>query len=131
MKTTTKEERMEIVNQIMSEIANRGRRFFYDKESGEISKFLLTGQKQKRLWYFESRTHKNINTYASNYRKDDHFGWGGTLWSLVHEFREFIITGNYSNGKQGYGGLYGSGWGYDEEDMNQIITVAKNLGYLK
>ncbi|WP_199426947.1 hypothetical protein [Thermaerobacillus caldiproteolyticus] len=126
----TKEERLQIVNKIIEEIASRGRRFFYSSTTERISKFVLEGNKKKRLYFIDKYTGKKINPYPRNYAKDRNFSEGGTLWALMHDFREFIITGNYSNGKHGYGGLYCPNWGYPEEDMQAIRQLAMGLGYL-
>ncbi|BBI90463.1 hypothetical protein HYO65_gp071 [Tenacibaculum phage PTm1] len=58
------------------------------------------------------------------------FAHGGTLWGLVKDFKEYIMTGEQCNGKHGYGGLYCTHWGYPESDMKEIQRVAKELGYL-
>jgi hypothetical protein len=127
----TSEERIEVVNKIITEIAARGRRFFYSSKKDTVSKFVLEGNKNKRLWYIDKYTQVKINPYPSNWRKDYNFSEGGTLWGLIHDFREYIITGKYSNGSHGYGGLYGTAWGYPEEDLEAIRSLAKELGYLK
>lgn len=123
----TREERMLIVNMIIAEIANRGRKFFQCKDTGHISHFSLMGS---RLWFFDKRGGK-INPYPSQIRKDHYFSDGGTLWALMHDFSEFILTGKYTDGKNGYGGLFCSHWGYPDEDMQAIRKLALKLGYLK
>lgn len=125
-----KEKRIEAVNKIIREIANRGRQFFCSKSTGSVSYFYLAGEKNKRLWFMDKRGGK-VNPYPSNSRRDDHFSDGGTLWGLVQDFSEFIRTGKDSNGKNGYGGLYCSHWGYPEEDMEAIRKVAVEVGYLQ
>ena len=40
------------------------------------------------------------------------------------------MTGDDTNGKNGYGGLYCTHWGYDESDMLEIQVYAKELGYV-
>ncbi|PLS19753.1 hypothetical protein CVD28_01760 [Bacillus sp. M6-12] len=72
-----------------------------------------------------------VNPYPSNSHRDDHFSDGGTLWGLLQDFSEFIRTGNDSNGKNGYGGLYCSHWGYPEEDMIAIRKIATEVGFLR
>jgi hypothetical protein len=125
----TKQERIEAVNQIITEIANRGRQFFRSKSTGIVSHFYLAGEKNQRLWYMDKRGGK-VNPYPSHSSRDDHFSDGGTLWGLMQDFSEFIRTGKDSNGKNGYGGLNCSHWGYPEEDMEAIRKVAIEVGYL-
>lgn len=122
---TTKEERLKVVNTIIREIANRGRRFFYEKGRTN-SYFLFAGNKRKRLWFWDK--HAGV---INPYQTYDKCSEGGTLWALIKDFKEFILTGKYSNGKHGYGGLYCPHWGYAEEDMQAIRNIARDLGYLK
>ncbi len=124
-----KEKRAEAVNQIIDEIANRGRRFFYTEGYGS-SYFFFEGYKRKRLWFWDNYTGK-VNPYPSNYHVDNGISEGGTLWALVHDFREYILTGRYANGNNGYGGLYCPHWGYPEEDMKVIRKTALKVGFLK
>lgn len=124
-----REERVKAVNKIIKEIANRGRNFFFTKDKGQ-SYFYLDGNKRKRLWFWDNYTGK-VNPYASNYHGENKISEGGTLWALIHDFREYILTGGYTNGNNGYGGLYCPHWGYPEEDMKAIIEVAKDVGFLK
>ena len=56
--------------------------------------------------------------------------YGGTLRALVLDFAEFIRNGKYSNGQNGYGGLYSEGWGHSDEVQQEIIKYAKEIGYL-
>ncbi|TPF19338.1 hypothetical protein CBE79_04525 [Priestia megaterium] len=72
-----------------------------------------------------------LNPYPSKIYKDCSFSEGGTLWGLIHDFSEFILTGKHTNGKNGYSGLYCPHWGYSEEDMNAIRELAVKVGYLK
>ena len=124
----TKEERLEAINLIISEISSRGRKFFCDKDTNRESYFYITVNKNKRLWYMDKRGGK-LN--PSKIHKDYSFSEGGTLWGLIHDFSEFILTGKYTNGKNGYGGLYCPHWGYSEEDMKAIRELAVKVGYLK
>ena len=126
----TREERLEAINSIINEISNRSRRFFYEKDTNRKSYFYIAGNKNKRLWYMDKRGGK-VNPYPSNMYNDYSFSEGGTLWGLMHDFSEFILTGKDTNGNNGYGGLYCPHWGYPEEDMKAIREVAVKVGYLK
>lgn len=124
-----KQERMIAVNSIIQEIANSGRKFFYTKGKGR-SYFYFDGDKKQRLWFWDNYSGK-VNPYPSNYHGSNKFSEGGTFWGLVHDFREFIVTGKYTNGNNGYGGLYCPHWGYGKEDMESIREVARNVGFLR
>lgn len=125
-----REDRIKAVNTIINEIANRGRRFFFNKETNDISYFLLKGDKRKRLWFLDKRGGL-VNPYPSNVYRDYNFSEGGTFWGLVHDFSEFILTGEYTNGNNGYGGLYCPHWGYSKEDMEAIRKIALDVGFLR
>lgn len=123
---TDKEKRIYIVNQIIQEIGNRGRKFFHNPKRYGYAQFVLEG---RTLWFVDDYTGEKIYPYMhrTNHRGFSH---GGTLWALVNDFREFIITGEKVNGTNGYGGLRCPNWGYPEEDMREIASRAKELGYL-
>jgi hypothetical protein len=124
-------ERMKVVNEIIKEIGSRGRNFFLDKDMGHTSFFSFSASKKSRLWFYD-KAGGQVNPYPSRKAYDHyHFSDGGTLWALVQDFSEFILTGNFTNGKNGYGGLYCPHWGYPEEDMKAIRKLALKLGYLK
>ncbi|WP_121605543.1 hypothetical protein [Virgibacillus sp. Bac332] len=118
-------DRLVAVNKIINEIATRGRKFFYTKNKG-TSYFYLAGDKRKRLWFWDKYAGK-----VNPYQVYDKCSEGGTLWALIKDFKEFILTGNHTNGNNGYGGLYCPHWGYPEEDMKAIRAVAKEVGFLK
>ena len=122
-------ERMVAVNKVINEIASRGRKFFYTEGKGK-SYFFFDGNKRQRLWFWDNYVGK-VNPYPSNLHGDNKISEGGTLWALIHDFREFIITGNHSNGNNGYGGLFCPHWGYPDEDMNAIRQVGEDVGFLK
>ncbi|GGP17288.1 hypothetical protein [Oceanobacillus neutriphilus] len=122
---TTKEDRLKAVNTIIQEIANRGRGFFRE-ECKKESFFFFTGTERKRLWFWDKRAGK-VNPYQLYNQCSE----GGTLWALIKDFKEFILTGKYTNGNNGYGGLYCPHWAYPEEDMQAIREKAKQVGYLK
>lgn len=117
-----KKKRAEIVNQIIALIASLDRHFF--ERNGDIARFEFRGEK---LYFIQPKPLKNIRPYGN---KDRYFGWGGTLWGLTIDFRECIMKGGYTNGHNGYGGLYCNHWGYSEESMKQIILKARELGYI-
>lgn len=119
-------KRIEIVNRIIQEIGNRGRHFFYKPHHHDYARFIQEG---KKLWFIDDYTGAKIYPYEQYYEQKG-FSHGGTLWGLVNDFRYFIIKGEHSNGKHGYGGLTGTHWAYPDEDMKAIQQLARELGYI-
>jgi hypothetical protein len=122
MSMPRKQERVKKVNQIIELIASLDRHFF--ERDGGIARFEFRGEK---LYLVQPKPLRAIRPYHGN---DGHFGWGGTIWGLVLDMREYIMKGMYSNGHNGYGGLYCKHWGYSEESMQKIILKARELGYI-
>ncbi|WP_193774822.1 hypothetical protein [Vallitalea guaymasensis] len=118
-------DRMNKINELIEVIANTDRQFFYSDGKGTISKF-VDGNK---LFFVDKYTRQKIYPYPSS--KKLGFSDGGTLWGLINDFREWIITGKRTNGNNGYGGLYCTHWGYTIEGMDKVISKAKEIGYLK
>jgi len=123
--TMEKDQRIHVVNEIIKEIASRGRKFFSGKY-GVAELITHNG----RL-YMKSE-HTGCNLCLSTKFGYQPKGWthGGTLWGLTKDFKEFIQSGNKSNGENGYGGLFCPHWGYSEADMKAIQEKAKSLNYL-
>lgn len=120
-----KEERIQIVNTIIKAIATRGREFFAYK--GVVAEIIL---KNNRLYYKNEYTGKENYLHVPEYRNIKGFHHGGTLTSLVKDFRDYILTGEVKE-YPAYGGLMCPHWGYPESDMIEIQNVAIELGYLK
>lgn len=127
----SKEKRIEIVNEIIKEIASRGRKFFYSSKTDKTGKIIL---RNNRLYYeseWQPEWEKPLVTLSPKHViPPRNFNHGGTLWSLMMDFKDFIQTGKKSNHNHGYGGLYCPHWGYPEDDMKAIQTKAKELNYL-
>lgn len=121
----SKEERLEVINHLITYISERGRRFFYRKEYGNDFMLLKNG----RVYFHDAFMKKDLYAYHGS-NSHEHFSHGGTLWALVCEFTDFIRDGKKTNGKWGYGGLYSEHWGYDEKSKNEVIAYAKEIGYL-
>lgn len=128
----TREQRIDIVNEIIREIASRGRRFLHTKSKERTSYFVWDGRK---LWYIDSYTgvplHMQKGSSHKNNKQYYYFSGGGTLQGLVNDFKDFIYGDDDANHNNGYGGLYCPHWGYPEEDMKAIRKLARDLGYLK
>jgi hypothetical protein len=117
-------ERMNKINELIEVISSVDRRFFYSKNKDRVGKFI----EGNKLFYIDEYTGEKVYPYYSGRKKFSH---GGTLWGLVNDFREWIITGKLSNGKNGYGGLYCPHWGYTVEGMDKVVTKGKEIGFLE
>lgn len=121
----SREDRIQIVNEIIKEIAGRGRNFFAGKY-GTAEIF----QKNRRLYMKNEYNGSEMCLVTKYGYPPKRWCHGGTLWGLTKDFKDFIITGEKSNHNNGYGGLYCPHWGYSEADMLAIQNKAKLLGYL-
>lgn len=129
-----KQERIDIINNLIKFISKRGRRHFYSKgtlhddnvHSTAYMRLLING----RLYFVDNYTKELVSVIKSG-REWYGFSHGGTLQALILDFADFIRTGKYSNGKNGYEGLYSSDWGHSEEIQQEIINYAIEIGYLK
>lgn len=108
-------DRMNKINELIEVIANT---------DNKTSKFL----EGNKLFFIDKYTEKKVYPYPTS--KHWGFSEGGTLWGLVNDFREWIITGKVSNGNNGYGGLYCTCWGYSIDGMDKVITKAEEIGFL-
>lgn len=122
---TSREGRIEIVNEIIKEIASRSRKFFAGK-FGVAEIF----QKNGRLYMKNEYSGAEMCLVTKFGYPPKKWHHGGTLWGLTKDFKDFITTGEKSNNNNGYGGLYSPHWGYSESDMLAIQEKAKSLGYL-
>lgn len=122
----SKENRIEIVNKIITAISLTGRNFFRGK-SGTAFIF----QRGNKL--FMKNSYSGVEMCLNTKYSYPPKGWsnGGTLWGLVKDFKEFIQNGGDTNHNNGYGGLFCEHWGYSEEEMHTIQSLAYDLEYLK
>lgn len=118
-------ERMGKINELIGVIAETDRKFFYSKSKNKVAKFI---EGKTTVFYIDDYTQEKVR--LSSICKDKGFSHGGTLWGLIHDFKEWIITGKNTNGKNGYGGLYCSHWGYTEEGMKKVREKGKEIGFL-
>lgn len=123
----TKQERVETVNIIIREIAKRGRGFFTSKKDGEVAYIFI---KNNRLFMKNEYNKAEMFLHTKYNYPPKNWHHGGTLWGLVKDFKEFIMTGEDTNHNNGYGGLYCNHWGYQQSDMEAIQSKALELGYL-
>lgn len=123
----TRNDRIEIVNIIIKEIASRSRCFFLNKPDNDVAYIL---QKNGRLYMHNEYNKAEMSLSTPYGYPPNKWCHGGTLWGLTKDFKDYIITGDKSNHNNGYGGLYSIHWGYSEEDMKIIQEKAVELGYL-
>ena len=127
-----KQERLEVINKLIKYMSENGRRFFWTKDTAKedgVESVAYMKLKNGRLYFVDNNTLKEVPmTARSNWAGFSH---GGTLRALVTDFAEFIRTGEYTNGRNGYGGLLCSHWGHSNEVQKKIIVYAKELGYLR
>lgn len=122
-----KKERLEKINELLVIVASNGRNFLRSKKDGEISRFVIKGN--GHVYYRDYYTKKEIRSTRAMHKYDG-FSGGGTLQALVMDLGEWIRTGEYTNGKNGYGGLFCPHWGYDDASMKKIRDFAAEIGYL-
>ena len=125
VKKNTRQERVDVVNKIIAEIASLGRTFFKFENNVAII-FIKNG----RLYMKNEYNGKDMCLSTKNGYPPKHWSHGGTLWGLTKDFKDFIMTGEKTNHNNGYGGLYSPHWGYEKEDMLKIQKLALQLNYL-
>lgn len=121
----TKEQRLDIINQLIQKISSEGNRHFY--KDGNLAEMKFKGN---RLYFTDEWT--GVDIIVKNVPHWNNFTHGGTIQALILDFADFIRTGKATNGKHGYGGLYAPAatWGYTEEEHQRMIVFAKEIGYL-
>lgn len=127
---TEQQQRVEIINKIIAEIASRGRKFF--NHNGRVAKLKLVNKSvyYEREWIPDSMVVPAYILVSGKSKKAFQlFYHGGTLKALIGSFAEWILTGETSSYLSR--GLDNPHWGYDPEDMAAIRKVATDLGYLK
>ncbi|MBS4893743.1 MAG: hypothetical protein KHZ90_08210 [Veillonella parvula] len=119
-------ERMNNINKLMELIGKLDRGFF--KTCNGLDMFI---ERKTTVKYLNGYTQKKLTIPNNDWKEIKGFSHGGTLTALVKDFKEFIITGKKTDGKNGYGGLYCRAWGYSIKNMDKIIKYAKEIGYLR
>lgn len=125
MEKETKQQRVDKVNSIIREIANRGRKFFAHQD-----RIATVSLRNGRVYYKSEYHGVDMCLSIPDYRKPKRWHHGGTLMGLCRDFRDYIQTGEKTNHRHGYGGLYCPHWGYSDSDMKEIQAFAKSIGYL-
>lgn len=124
----TRQNRIMIVNEIIKEIALRGREFFLNKKDADMAYIY---EKAGRLYMHNEYNKSKMFLHTKYGYPPKNWHHGGTMWGLVKDFKEFIVDGGSTNHNNGYGGLLCPHWGYPESDMKAIQEKAKALGYLQ
>jgi len=124
------EERVKIINIIIKVISENGRKFFFDEKT-KFTSYVFYNPKTKKCYFKDDYTKQDVCLSPPWGKPSKHFSHGGTMWGLLRDFKDFIHNGPYTNHNHGYGGLYGTAWGYNSEEMKKIQETAINLGYLK
>lgn len=126
-----KNERCKLANELIDVIANCGRKFFnheiHKNNPGVISYFLI---RNNRVYFVDGYVQKSIYAYDYKYFRYK-FSEGGTMKALTLDLAEYIRTGEPTNAKNGYGGVYCQHWGYPEEDMKKVQEKAVEIGFSK
>jgi len=120
----TKQERLDIANQILVHISQYGRQFFLHE--GRVTHFDL--DHRGRLWLVDGYTQKRIYL-AYKYWKHG-FSEGGTLRSLIVNLSEFIRWAEPIRNHFGPFPKYlcdGDLWGYGHEPMARLRSHLRHL----
>lgn len=124
--SSKKEKRCEQANELINVIANSGRKFFnYEENGGSIGCFEL---RNGRTYFIDGYMGKSIYAYENRFFRQK-FSEGGTMQALVLDIAEWIRTGEPTNAKNGYGGVYCDYWGYSDEAMKEIREKAIEIGF--
>lgn len=124
-----KQQRAEQVNQAIKIIGSHGRRFFYNKDHNRFARMEV--DERGKVWFIDDYSGKRIYTHKTGFgSRWKGFTHGGTLRSLVEEFRIYI-----SRGLKVWPGVLGPErlsdgsniWGYPEDDMQAVRKAASAL----
>lgn len=118
-------KRMEGINELLKVIAeNTNNKIFEYQES--ICHFIALKTTVK---FKDIKSGYTISVYNTS-NNADKFSYGGVLWSIINDFKLWIITGDKSNGKNGYGGIRVLEEESSINGYSNIIKKAKAIGYL-
>jgi hypothetical protein len=131
-----KQQRLELVNQVIAEISKRGHGFF----GWEDRVARLEIDHRGRIWYINPESQKRIYTHNRDAWRNFNGGW--TLQMLISSFRDFIRDGNptikdlydlggparYDNWEEfAATGWKRFGWGYKPSELLVIWQIAKPM----
>lgn len=124
-----KQERIQIVNKLINYLADHEKDFFHYKD--RTAHFKHDG---RNLWFVDHYSNVAMRMTRSSYKnkkQERYFSSGGTMWGLIRDFTDFINGNDNANGRNGYGGLYCTHWGWSAEEMKKMRDYAREIGYLK
>ena len=127
-KLTLKQQRTEQVNQVIRIIGNHGRHFFLNQKANRYA--CMEVDQRGKIWFIDDFSSRRIFTHKTDWGgRWRGFSHGGTLRSLVEEFRDYIRTGEPLH--PGYLGPErfddSNIWGYDIEGMRAVRKQAGTL----
>lgn len=120
------QQRLEAANAFIKAISDCGRRFFYNKDSGDVA-YLELG-KRGHVFFIDDYTKKRVYTHYK-YRWSG-FTHGGTLRGLIKSLREFVKRGHLLNAdyfQPEYPNGFRNPWGYGD-DILKVRQAAIDLG---
>ena len=125
---STKHERCEAANELLKEIANCGRRFFY--HDGRVSRFEI--DYRGRIWFIDKYREARLYCHGPYALTSPAFTEGGTLASLCRSLAACFIQDGMPIHQSSLGPwpewlCDGDLWGYGE-DMEKIRDRAAELG---
>lgn len=117
-------ERVGHVNALIKQIGDHGRRFFYRDGRYAYMDVDITG----KVWIMDECTGQRI--YTHNERKWKGFMHGGTLRSLVEDFRDYILNGERiplnlicpERAERSNGNI----WGYPGDEAEKLKSACKD-----
>lgn len=123
-----KRQRCDQVNQAIKIIGDHGRRFFYDAVNQRYA--CLEVDQRGKVWIVDDYTGKRIYTHPTTWgNRWRGFNHGGTLRSLVEQFRDYITTGKQFGlgwlGPERFGDS--NVWGYEDDAMKAVRDQAGAL----
>lgn len=118
-------ERVEHVNALIKMIGNHGRRFFFRDGRYAYMDVDITG----KVWIMDENSCQRI--YTHNERKWKGFMHGGTLRSLVEDFRDYILRGERIHldviCPERTASEDGNIWGYPDDEAKKLRLACKDL----
>ena len=131
MSEHSKAERLSFANQLIRIIGSHGRRFFYNKKTGEYARIEL---RNGRLWWIDDYKGTPVYLLRTGYGgRWRGFSHGGTMRSLVEDIRDYVRSGRQVPAwkiverSRFADGARGNIWGYDEESAIAVRAAALAL----
>ena len=120
-----KMQRLEAANELITEMACCGRRFFYSDKLDRIGQFEISPR--GRIRFHDEYTDALIDTYSHHLGAWRKFSHGGSLRSLVEYLRDYIRIGQ----KLPLQIIAPEYWGYDHASSKRVQQKAIELGIIK